>query len=178
MRYADKKRVHDLLGPLILIGLLMALASPVLDLYRVAGGAALFCWLFRQWVWRSMRKHYVPSEANLSFSTDHLYHWFLILWLLFLAAIFIPGLCIVFGLASSLQTFQKFWIGIAVFIFGYTTITGWRLILEKREEERAKRFIKKAFKAAVRQSDFLKEKEISSRKSGLITKTNSSIKRQ
>lgn len=177
MRYTDKKRFHDLLGPFILISLLMALASPVLGLSRLAGGIALVGWLLRQWIWRSMRKHYIPNEVNLSFSANHLYHWFLISWFLFLIATFIPGFCLIFGFASSTETFRQFWIGISIFIFGYSVITGWRLILEKREEERVKRSAKKAVKTAFRQSDFLKEKEISSRKTGLSTKTNPSIKR-
>lgn len=155
----------------------MALASPILDMSRLAGGIALISWLLRQWIWRSMRKHYIPNEANLSFSVNHLYHWFLISWLLFLIAIFVPGFSLIFGFVSSAHTFHQFWIGISIFIFGYSAITGWRLILEKREEDRVKRSARKAVKTALRQSGFLKEKEISSQKSGLISKTNPSIKR-
>lgn len=177
MRYADKKRIHDLLGPLILTSLLITFVSRDVCLSRLNGGIALALWTLRQWTWRSMRQHYSPLEANLSFSENHLYHWFVVSWLLFLTAIFTPAFVRIFGLLPPTYDFRHFWFGIGAFILGHTILAASRLSIEKREEQRARKALKKTLKKMAAEHSLSNEQKFSFEKNLRPQKSASKAKR-
>lgn len=145
--YGTKKKIHDTLGVFLFVALLTALLSPDLGLAKFAGGAALTTWFGRQWLWSSMRKHYLQTKLDLPEDGEYVFNWAITSWLLGLSAVFIPAFLIVFETVVPSYDFTKFRLGILAFIAGHSIVVVRRYQEEKRAEEKRKKDLQKRHQA-------------------------------
>lgn len=152
--YGAKKKIHGALGGLLFFTLLTALLSPELLLSKASGGAALVTWLVRQWLWSSMRKHYIAAKLDLASDSEYVFRWAVTSWLLGLSMVFVPAFLIVFETVTPAYDFTKFRLGVLTFIAGHSVVILRRYQEEIRAEERRKKELQKRHQAYLESEKF------------------------